>query len=412
MKITVLAGYYPPEQSADSRLNQDLAEGLSQNGMDVTFVVPFPSRGVTREEQIEYLDKCDEQCSAHLRIIRVGSPGAYHRGLFRRGIDFLMKSFRLYCTAKKTNADAYLVISTPPFLGYVAALLAAQKPVVYKLQDVFPDSLIHSKNLTESNLAVKFLRRLERWVYSHVTEIIACSEDMKSTLISRGVSAQKISVVFDWVDEKKCYPIAKRDNPFFEKFNLPLSGFYVCYAGNIGLLQNLGTVVRAAEILEKRLPQIKFIIIGDGAWKPRLEELLRKAGHENVFLFPMQPLCEIAAVYSLGDVGLVSLKPEITRFALPSKTWNILAAGRPAVCEIDVDSSLSELLRERHIGFCVSPNDAEAMAACIAELYEHPDERISMGQSGREYIERHLTRQAAIEKYCSRLRAAVREEQG
>ncbi len=407
MKVTVIAGYFPPEQSADSRLNQDLVESLAERGMDVTLLVPFPTRGVAKDIQAEYMSKCDEQPSAHLRIMRIGGSGKYHQGLLARAVGFLQKSVLLYQAAKKTNADVYLIVSTPPFLGYAAALLSKKKPVAYKLQDIFPDSLIHSKNLTERNLLIRILRKLERWVYRRVTRIIASSEDMKGTLIARGVPDDKISVIYDWIDEQKCYPIAKTENPLIQKFQLSPDNFHVCYAGNIGFLQNIETIVRAAELLEKKAPDIQFLIIGEGAWKPQLDELLAKTPHQNIHCFPMQPVNEIAAVYSLGDVGLVSLKPDITRFALPSKTWDILSAGRPVICEIDLYSCLRRVIEENRCGYAVAPGDAETMAARILDLYEHWDEARAMGQRGRVCIEKHLTRRIAADQYDDQLREII-----
>lgn len=407
MNVAVIAGYFPPEQSADSRLNQDLVESLAEHGMDVTLFVPFPTRGVARDMQAEYISKCDEQRSTHLHIIRIGKPGKYHQSLPVRALGFLRKSVQLYQAARKTDADVYLIVSTPPFLGYVAALLSRKKPVVYKLQDIFPDSLIHSKNLTEHNLMIRFLRKLERWVYRRVTKIIVSSDDMKTTLVHRGVPDYKISVIYDWIDEQKCYPVAKEDNPLIQKFQLSPEDFHVCYAGNIGFLQNIETIVKAAEQLETKAPGIQFLIIGDGAWKPQLDKLLSKTLHKNIHCFPMQPTDEIAAVYSLGDVGLVSLKPNVTRFALPSKTWDILSAGRPVICEIDPYSCLRGFIEENYCGYAVPPGDAETMAAYILDLYEHQDKARAMGRHGRTYIETYLTRRIAADQYDNQLREII-----
>lgn len=151
MKLTMMAGYFYPEQSADTHLNYDMALELSKRGFDVTVVVPFPSRGLTSEEQKKYLDKTDERVSEHLRILRVGKPTAYTDSFARKAWNLFSESRNLYRAAKKIPTDVYLVVSTPPFLGYAVPKLARRAKVVYKLQDVFPDSLIHSKGLTESH---------------------------------------------------------------------------------------------------------------------------------------------------------------------------------------------------------------------------------------------------------------------
>lgn len=399
----MLTGYFTPEQSADTHLNRDLLYGLGEFGVDMTLITPFPTRGVSREEQDRYLAKTDERISEHIRVMRIGKHGNYHKDLFRKGLNLMQKSWRMYAAARRTTPDIFVITSTPPFLGYAAALLSGKAPVVYKLQDVFPDSLVHSKGLSEKNPLIRLLRKLEKWVYKKCMCIVAVSDDMKRTLISRGVPEEKISVIYDWVDEKQCVPVAREDNVLFDRFGLPRDGFYACYAGNIGLLQNVETIIRASEILAKRRPEIQIVIIGNGAWEENMRAMLQASPHENVHCFPMQPLDQISYVYSLGDVGLVSLKPHITKYALPSKTWSILSAGRPAVCEIDLCCALKNILEDNGCGYSVAPGDAESLAQVLIDLYDRKEVAQQMGQAGRTLVEKKLTKEAAIEKYLKLL---------
>lgn len=389
----MLAGCFAPEQSADTHLNVDMAEDFARYGAEVTVVVPFPARGVTPQIQKAYLDKRDEVINDRLHILRVGKPDTFHRNLLLRGLALLKNSWLLYRTGKKLDADAYFILSSPPFLGYVGALLARRAPVFYKLQDLFPDSLLHAKGLREAHPAIRLLRGLERLVYRRVTQIHVVSEDMKTTLLARGVPEEKMRVVLNWIDEHACVPVARKENPLFEQFGLSREGFYVCYAGNIGLLQNVETILKAAVVLEQKAPEITFVIIGDGAWKPEMDAFLRDHLLSNVKVFPMQPVQAVSQVYSLGDVDLVSLKPGVTKMAMPSKTWSILSAARPVICEIDLDSGLRAMAEEGAWGVCVASGDAEALADAILAFYKMPQaEREAMGQRGRDYIEAHLTR--------------------
>lgn len=406
IKVTLVAGYYPPEQSADTRLNKDLAEGLAARGAEVTVIVPFPTRGVTQEQQAEYIDRSDERVSPRLRIIRVGKPADYHQGIARRGIDFLAKSASLYKVAREIETDVYLVVSTPPFLGYVAALLARETPVVFKLQDVFPDSLMYLKDIGEKNPAAITLRRLERWVYSSVTSIVVPSADMQDTVSPRGATPDKTRVIPDWVDEEACYPIAREENHLFDDFGLDRTGFYACYAGNIGQLQDVETVVEAATMLATEQPDIKIVIIGDGSRKDAVRKL--SAGLDNVLLFPMQPTEDIAAVYSLGDVGIVSLKTGITKIALPSKTWDILSAGRAVLCEVDVNSRLAATLRDNGCGMAVNPEDARDIADALLSFYQNVDETRSMGERGRSLLLDQFSSKNALDAYFEFLKTTCK----
>ena len=407
MKVTIISGYFSPEQSADVRLTYDLASGFAKRGIETTVIVPFPSRGLTQDQQKEYKSKCYELIADKFQVIRVGKPKKYHQSVFQRGMDFAIKTFAQYRQAKKINTDIYIIMSSPPFLGYIAALLSKKNKVIFKLEDVFPDSLIQAKKMNNNDLLIKILKKAERWVYKKVTRIVADSDDIKRTLIDKGVPESKISVIYDWVDEEKIHPINRKDNYLFDKFGLARDKFYVCYAGNIGLLQNVETIVKAAEIISHKNKQIKVVIIGDGSWKSTLDKILAEGEHDNIFCFPMQPTESIAYVYSLGDIGIVSLKSDITRIALPSKTWDILSAGRPAICEIDHYSCLCKIIKEEKCGFCITPGDAEGMANAILKMFDDGNYRLNAGINGRNYIKNNLTLNMQIKKYIDEIESII-----
>ncbi len=394
MKLTMMAGYFYPEQSADTHLNYDMARELSEKGFDVTVVVPFPSRGLTSEEQKKYLDKTDERVSEHLRILRVGKPTAYTDSFARKAWNLFSKSRNLYRVAKKIPTDVYLVVSTPPFLGYAVPKLARRAKVVYKLQDVFPDSLIHSKGLTESHPLIRILRRKERNVYRFADRILACSDDVKKTLLSRAVPEEKIRVVYDWIDDKTCTPIPPEENYLFDRFGINRGVFNVYYAGNIGYLQNVETMVAAAERLKNE--NIFFTIIGDGAKKQKILQMIEEKQLHNIAVYPLQSVDKVSQVYSIGNVGIVTLKPEIARYALPSKTWSILSAGRMVICEIDTDTELASLIRERNLGVVVAPGDDRAMAEAILAASRAGEDTAEKGRNGRRFIENELNIDVAM----------------
>lgn len=399
MKITLIAGYYSPEQCADTRLNKDFATSLSDRGYKVTVIVPFPTRNVSPEVQEDYCNKRCEIVSENLKIIRVGNPNRYKDGLIQRGWSFLKKSFVLYKEAKKIPTDIFFIVSTPPFLGYVASLLSKNTLVVYKLEDIFPDSLLYVKNYSELNLLIIFLRKLEKWIYRSVSLIVTESANMKYTLVERGVNQDRIAVIPDWIDETSCFPVERGENRLFDKWNLDRNKFYVCYAGNIGLLQNVLTMVNAAKIIAKKYPEIQFVVIGDGACKKELEIKIAEEELYNFYVFPMQQESIIAYVYSLGDVGIVSVKPGVINIALPSKTWAVLAAGRAVICEIDKPSELSRLIDDEHCGYSVSPGNSLEMATRIIELYNNQSLAKEMGGNGRRFILNNLTKELAMKQY-------------
>lgn len=400
MRITFIAGYFTPEQSADTHLNDDLARDLAIYGAEVEVVVPFPSRGLSQDDQEEYVEKKREVVGERLRVNRIGKAGIYHSGLMRRGVNLIVKSIRLYFSARRIKTDCYLVTSTPPFLGYIAILLSKKAPVVYKLQDIFPDSLIKTKGWSEKNILVKLLRCLEKRVYEKVAQIVVMSNDMKMTLQERGVQENKIQVIYDWIDVTACYSIKKEENLLVKQIADKKDKFIVSYAGNIGHLQNLRTVLSAAELIQKESLDIVFVIIGDGAWKSTMLDIIKERELKNIVVMPLQPLEYVSEVYSLPDVGLVSLKQGVSKAALPSKTWSILSASRPVICEIDLDSELASIIKTVNCGVSVASGDATALANAILQLYNLDEEELKMmGTRGRAFVVNNLSRETSTQKY-------------
>ncbi len=410
MNITFLAGYFTPEKSADTHLNDDLVKDLAKNGANVKVIVPFPSRGLSEEQKQYYEGLREEKIGNDLTVYRVGERTDFKQGLISRGLGFVKKTWLLYKESKKYETDCYFVVSTPPFLGYLAKSLAKRAPVVYKLQDVFPDNLIEIKGLSEKNPIVKVLRRMEKGVYRSASKILVCSENVKATLMSRGVEAEKLVVIHDWVDENSCVPIDRKDNILFDEYKVDRSKFTFTYAGNIGHMQNVNTILDAAKILKEKGIDAQILIIGDGALREHIDERIAKEDISNVIRLPMQPLERVSMVYSSGDVGLISLKAGVAKTALPSKTWSNMSAARPVICEIDGDCELVSILREENCGICVEPGDHIAMAEAMLKMYNmQEEERLKMGASCRDYIVNKVSRSISTGKYFSEIEKTVAE---
>jgi len=398
LKITVITTYYIPENTPISGYYRDFVSDLSEYGADVTLVCGIPTRLVDEETTRQYAMNPIETINEHLRIIRTGPKRKEGRNLFFRALYHVYRSWCIYKKAKKINTDVYWVYSTPPFMGFYGALLAKRAKTIYDLQDMFPDSLVSSGKAKEKSLLVRTLRRFECYIYKRNTHIRTISRDMEDTLKSRGVPEDKISIIYNWVDENEVTCIERKDNPIFDMLKIPREGFYVGYAGNIGLLQNLSTLINAAEMIERREPQIKFIIIGDGAWKAEMLRMINEKGLKNILVFPMQDTEYVPYVYNIADIGIVTIGSGVTKGSLPSKTWNIMSASRPVICEVDEGSELERIITETQSGLCVPPGDIEGFANAIMTLYNDRKMSEQMGRNGRAYIEGNITRKESTKK--------------
>jgi len=397
INITFLAGYYEPDISADTHLNSSLCNGLSKKGYNVNVVAPFPSRGISNAMRVKYSGVNEEINEYGVNILRIGKS-TYKQNIVLRGIDFIRKTILMYKSAKKIDTDYYIIMSTPPFLGLISSFLPKNAVKIYRLQDIFPDSLINAGIIKNRGFIFKFLKYLEQRIYYGNDLIITVSHEIKRQLIARGVSSSKIKVVYNWIDEEKCVPIKKEENYLYDEFKLDREKFNVVYAGNIGHLQNIETIVKTAEYLKHR-KDIMFIIIGDGVLKQKIQDSIENKSLKNIRLFSMQPLERVPYVYSLGDVGLVSLKEGVSKSALPSKTWSIMSAGRPVICEIDANSELNDILIENRCGICIEPGDYVSMAKAIMKFLDSPNLLYEMSANARQFIVEHVSEKYGISQF-------------
>jgi glycosyltransferase involved in cell wall biosynthesis len=395
MKITIVTSYYHPEFTPISSYYEDIAYDLVEYGADVTVVCGIPTRLVKKEVTKTYILNLTENINEHLKIIRTGPKNGEGNKLFFRAVYHLYRSWCVYKLANKIDTDIYFVCSTPPFLGIFGIFLSKYSKTIYNLHDVFPDTLISAGIITRKNFFMPLLRIIEKKIYKKNTYIRVISKDVENTIVQRGVNKNKILMVYDWIDESYIYKINRKENLIFDILKISRDNFYVCYAGNIGLLQNLSTLIQAAKILYNDYENIKIVIIGDGAWKNEMMKLIQS---DNILVFPMQDYKLVPYIYNLGDVGISTIASGVSKGSLPSKTWSILSASCPVICEVDEGSELERIIVENDCGICIKPDDYVSMANAIIELYHDKAKINRMGVNGRKYIEKSMTRKSATKK--------------
>ena len=142
---------------------------------------------------------------------------------------------------------------------------------------------------------------------------------------------------------------------------------------------------------------IQFLLVGDGVQKESESARSHALGLENIHWLPMQPWAVYPSVLAASDVSLINLHPELHTPVVPSKLLSIMAAGRPVIASLPVESDARQLLAEARTGICVPAGDPGALASAILQLYADPNMACEMGCSGRTYVESHFSRQACIE---------------
>jgi colanic acid biosynthesis glycosyl transferase WcaI len=225
------------------------------------------------------------------------------------------------------------------------------------------------------------LEHVNRFLVSRARRIVALGDTMASRLVNgKGADPRKITVIHNWADTSAIVPSPKT-NPFAAAHDLE-SKFVLLHAGNIGLGQNLDVVIDAAALLASRR-DILILFIGDGNRRAALEHTVRNRQLQNVRFLPFQPRDQLRWTYASSDVCLVSLKPGLAGYIVPSKLYPVLAAGRPYIAAVESSSEVAALTERHRCGVVVTPDDAAQLAAEIERLADQPAERAAMGVRAR-----------------------------
>ena len=414
MKILFLSAYSYPEHAASSYLGSNRNQALIENGFDLVNYTPTPCRGVTPEIRKEYKKrKLDYYYNGHSVVHRF-SMFAEGKNPVLRALRYTLvciKHFNRGIFAKDARScDIMFISSTPPIQGAMAVLVKKIRhiPLVYTLQDIFPDSLVGTGLAKKDGLLWKIGRVIENFTYRNADKIIVISQDFKRNIMAKGVPEEKIEVIYNWVDEQAVVHIPRAENKLFEKYNLDPNKFYITYCGNIGLTQNMDLLLDVAKELSSE-DNIHFVLVGEGADKARVQSRVENEKINNISFLPFQPYEDISHVFSLGDAGLIISKPGVGENSVPSKTWSIMSAECPVIANFD-ENEIKTILTDNSCGIFTKAGDKEAFKNAILELYNDREKAVQLGKNGRQFILENLTREIGTSKYVEVVKKVFEEK--
>ncbi len=396
MNILFLDAYFFPEKTAYSHLENDLISELINEGNEITVVCPTPSRGIDGETFNKYKNILTEDLfpgKVHVKRFKIFKE---KKNVFIRAFRYFLCNIKTYRLAKKVkNVDAIFCNSTPPILGLIAKRLKKRfnKPFIYNLQDLFPDSLVSAKISKKDSLIYKIGNYISNKIYNSADKIIVISNSFKKNLLEKGVENSKIKVINNWVDTDKITPIKKEENSLFNELNIDKTKFNVVYAGNFGNSQGAEIILDVAKktVLDEK---INYVVFGGGSNFETFKESVLKSGLNNIQVFPLMGEEYISRVYSLGDVVLIIGKKGLGLTAIPSKTWSVMATNTPIIASFDLDSELALIIKKAKAGFTVKPEDVNAIVKVINKL-----KKIKFHSNGNEFVKKYYSKTVCVKKY-------------
>ena len=389
MRVLVLAQYYDPVPVPKPG---EVARWLAAQGHDVSVLTGLPNypSGVLMPGY--RLTPWRRETRDNLSVRRVFELPYHGRSALGRMLNYSSFMVAGSIAALFIRRPTVVYAWHPPLtVGVVAAVLASirRAPFVYDVQDVWPDSALMSGMLREGAIT-SVLRKVERLVYRRAAHLLVVTESAKQNLVAKGAAPDRISVIPHWVDESAFATPDADARSWAGRFLEKDGRFVVTFAGNIGLLQRLDTILHAAKRVTDT--RIAFRIVGDGADRPRLERLAKELGLGNVRFLGARPSGDMSAVFAESDALVVPFGAgPLSELVIPTKTLAYLAAGRPIV--MAMSGPATRMVDEAGAGVAVPPDDPEGLAAAVEELARRSEsDRQAMGERGRAYALAHFRR--------------------
>ena len=404
LKLLVLCPHFDPDTAPTGAVMSRIVEELGALGHEVHVVTSLPWYREHRvDEAWSTVRWRDRTATTGWGTIARLDPhaGGDKRNLVRRAVGFIGFSVvsivaGVLAGRRGRRVDAVIAMSPPLTLGVAGRLVAwiRRAPLIFNIQDVFPDAAVETGAIT-NRWVIGAARALEKVSYLSSSRVTVLSQDLADNVVSKiGASkATRVVVIPNFVDTERIVPL---DAATDYRRELGLTDRpVVMYAGNIGYSQSLEMLVAAA----RARPGVDFVINGTGSARSDLERSAR--GLSNLIFGDFQPPERLSEVLATGDIHVVPLRRGLGRVSVPSKTYSIMAAGRPIVAAVDAGTEVTRLVDGARSGLVVPPDETESFIAAIDRLVSDREVRRDMGQRARAFVESQASPRAVAERYAN-----------
>lgn len=366
----------------------DVCEELVRRGHTVHAVVDVPNypMGTIYEEYRH--GKNRREVRGGVQITRTFTIGRRQGVLFRfLNYESYSLSSTRYIRTLPGDYDVVFTNQTSPVMMTRAATAYSRKwkkKCVLYCMDLWPASLA-AGGIMESHPIYRLFDHVSKKLYRRADRILITSRSFRGYLTQEhGIPDEKIAWLPQYASSQ--YEIMPAPG---EKETVDF-----LFAGNVGVVQSLDTLLKAAAILKNETvgaKKLRFHIVGEGSRLQTLTRQARSLGLDNVVFHGRKSAQEMPSFYSMADALVVLLKAEpFLSMTLPGKVQTYMAAGKPILAA--ADGEIPQVISDAGCGYCAGAEDAEGFAAVIRKFLLDP-ERERMGVNARQYYEEHFTRQ-------------------
>ena len=408
MKILLYGLNFKPELSGIGKYSGEMADWLVQHGHELRVVTAPPYYPAWRIGQGYSAWRYQREQAGRMMIDRCplyvpNTPTTLKRLVHL--LSFAASSIVALMRQLRWRPDVVVVVIPTlfcvPMISGFARLYRAKTWL--HIQDFELDAMLGLGMLGPVGRLARWAQRLETFFLRRFNRVSTISTAMHERLLSKGVAAEQALIFPNWVDAELITPTA-HGQYYRDLWGLTHTDKVVLYSGNLGEKQGLEILLTAAQQLADDT-RIKFIIVGEGAAKARLQSKAQQLELENVQFHPLQPYERLPDLLCMADIHLVLQRRGAADAVLPSKLTGIFAAGGTALITADQETELGRLVAE-HPGIAelVEPENSAHLMAVLRKQLEAVDHRSrTHNRIARRYAEQQLHYERVLGRFEQQL---------
>lgn len=366
-KILVISQYFWPEQF---RVN-DICNELIKRGYEVTVITGIPNYPEGRFYRGYGAHKRRHEVINGVKVYRLPiiSRGRSKVRLVLNYLSFVLSGYFWKVFTKEEANCVFIYDVSPMTQALVGVWYGVKKkiPVIHYVADLWPENLIAAGGVN-SKIVLNLIGRMVDYIYSNNDRILTSSNSFVDRIANRGVPKNKIEFLPHYAEDFYT-PLDKKENGIVSKW-IPYDdeSFNLMFTGNIGEAQGLNILPETARILNERMLNVKFNIIGAGRY---LQDLVKEVEEEDLMamfrFIPRMPPSEIPRFLAYADAGLVILaNSPIFELYIPAKLQSYMASGLPIIASSD--GEVASIVNSSKSGYSAKGGDPECLANAIEKL--------------------------------------------
>lgn len=392
MRILIFYQYFGTPKGKWSTRMYELTKRWVNQGHQVTVVTsPYEKSDIRAKRFVEY------QNVEGINLVVINSADSNRDGIAKRVFKALMFSIMSCYYALTVKCDIVIASSGPITVG-LPALLAhwfRNKLMVFEVRDLWPDGAIELGKLNN-----KILRKIALWFeklcYKNSALIVPCSKGMEDGVLKK-CSQVKTLVISNASDIELFSNVSEEDKEIPEKYR---GRKLFLYAGSLGLMDQVEQVIEGMRLVKD--PRVYWLVIGDGAEKQYLQQLVSRYALSNIEFLGIMPKTEVVKWFTRVEATFVTFKDlRVLHTSSPNKMFDSFAAGVPIIQS--TKGWIKELVESCNCGINVEPDKPEQFAAAIEAIASDREYRDKLATYAKHLAEEEFNRDILAERYLQEL---------